>query len=102
MSKQGDPRIVVKMIEDYTLDSNNLGRRTYESGYAYQVDRPMLAELLQAGVAEEITSQKPFPRHPVIRDQVAVVPNVTRWISANGVDRHDLIEGKPVEVPSNL
>lgn len=93
---------IVLMKEDYTTASGDLGERTYRSGHHYQVCDFMHDELVGCGVAEAVN---PFfappssvPERPVVR----IIPSVTRWISANGRDTHQLVEGQPVEVPSNL
>jgi hypothetical protein len=92
---------VVRMLQDYTTESGNLGSRTYQKNVAYQVDDVLLAELLAAGVAEKIdfvwTRQ-----NAAIRRKDKVIPKVTRWFTANGIDTYQLTAGQPALVPSNL
>lgn len=105
--------LYVVMKEDYCTTSFNLGERTYCEGKAYRVDSQMLEEITRCGAGFRLTEQncprnietgvlnKP-PTYVVHRPQVSVVPNVTRWSSADGTDTHYLTAGKVTSVPSNL
>jgi hypothetical protein len=100
---QENIRQIVLLDSDYTTESHNLGKRTYKADGYYQVCDAMLAELLATGRTIRVAPGTFRGRLAVInREQVTVVPNVTRWFTANGQDTHYLTAGEPKAVPSNL
>lgn len=102
MSERPDPRLIVLMREDYTTQSQNLGKRTFAGNQCYQVCQTTLDELVDAGVADQVDPRKHLPTGVVGREQVTVVPKVSRWFTANGADTHYLVKGVKKRVPSNL
>lgn len=93
---------VVQMNEDHTTSSFGLGRRTYRKDRFYRMPEVQTRELLASGAAVQVHGDNwPSCIRPEF-DQVRVIPKVTRWFTANGVDTHHLVEGEAASVPSNL
>ena len=94
--------LIVQMNADYTTESHNLGKRTFRAGCCYQVCPVMFQELMETGLAVKLDPRRAPRSSAIEREQVSIIPRVTRWFTANGADTHFLTIGKEQRVPSNL
>lgn len=93
---------LVRMENDYTTTTCNLGKRTYRAGKIYRMLPAEGKELIDAGVAEQIDWRSFLSAVRPEFDAVRVRPKVSRWFTANGVDTHHLTAGVETVIPSNL